>query len=62
MKHPKDELPMRLEASGVSFQGQDRGDINVARVRFDEDYEAIELSPSGQMGELMNHLEAKLKG
>ena len=31
-------------------------------VRVDEDYEAIEFSPSGQMGELMNHLEAKLKG
>ena len=28
----------------------------------DEDYEAIEFSPSGQMGELMNHLEAKLTG
>ena len=31
-------------------------------VRVDEDYEAIEFSPSGQMGELMDHLEAKLKG
>ena len=31
-------------------------------VRVDEDYEAIEFSPSDQMGELMNHLEAKLKG
>ncbi|KKL94260.1 hypothetical protein LCGC14_1866480, partial [marine sediment metagenome] len=25
-------------------------------------YEAIEFSPSDQMGELMKHLEAKLKG
>lgn len=31
-------------------------------VRVDEDYEAIEFSPSDQMGELLNHLEAKLKG
>ena len=31
-------------------------------VRVDEDYEAIEFSPSDQMGELMDHLEAKLKG
>ncbi len=31
-------------------------------VRVDEDYEAIEFSPSGQMSELMNHLEAKLNG
>ncbi len=31
-------------------------------VRVDEDYEAIEFSPRGQMGELMNHLEQKLKG
>ncbi|CAN0587205.1 unnamed protein product, partial [Ectocarpus sp. 12 AP-2014] len=26
-------------------------------VRVDEDYEALEFSPSGPMGELMNHLE-----
>ncbi len=31
-------------------------------VRVDEDYEAIEFSPSDQMSELMSHLEAKLKG
>ncbi len=121
MKQQRNELPTRLEAGGVCFQGQDWGDINVARVRFpagadakplleglpndlcqcphwgtvvkgsihvtyadgteetvtagevyywppghtvrvDEDYEAIEFSPSGQMGELMNHLVAKLKG
>ena len=31
-------------------------------VRVDEDYEAIEFSPSGAMAELMNHLDAKLKG
>ena len=121
MKKAKNELPTRLEAGGVCFQGQDWGDINVSRIRFpagadatplleglpnnlcqcphwgtvvkgsihvtyadgteetvnagevyywppghtvkvDEDYEAIEFSPSDQMGELMNHLEAKLKG
>lgn len=121
MKQAINELPTRLEAGGVCFQGHDWGELNVARVRFpagadatplleglpnnhcqcphwgtvvkgsihvtyedgtketvnagdvyywppghtvrvDEDYEAIEFSPSGQMGELMNHLEAKLKG
>jgi|GEM_PF-6927058 len=58
MKKAKNELPTRLEAGGVCFQGQDWGDINVSRVRFP----AIEFSPSDQMGELMKHLEAKLKG
>jgi hypothetical protein len=121
MKKAIDELPIRLKAGDVCFQGDDWGELNVARVRFpagtdatplleglpnnlcqcphwgtvvkgsihvtyedgtqetvhagevyywppghtvrvDEDYEAIELSPSGPMGQLMNHLEAKLKG
>ena len=120
MKRAINQLPVRLEAGDVCFQGDDWGDLNVARVRFpantdatplleglphnlcqcphwgtvvkgsihvtyadgtqetvhagevyywppghtvrvDEDYEAIELSPSGPMGQLMNHLEAKLK-
>jgi hypothetical protein len=29
-------------------------------VRVDEDYEAIEFSPSGPMGEVIDHLQAKL--
>lgn len=29
-------------------------------VRVDEDYEAIEFSPSGAMGELLEHLKSKL--
>ena len=29
-------------------------------IRVDEDYEAVEFSPSGPMGELMDHLESKL--
>lgn len=121
MKKAINDLPTRLEAGGVCFNGDDWGNINVARVRFpagadatplleglpnnlcqcphwgtvvkgsihvtyadgteetvsagevyywppghtvrvDEDYEAIEFSPSDQMGELMDHLEAKLKG
>jgi len=121
MKQAKNDLPTRLDAGGVCFQGQDWGEMNVARVRFpagadatpllegmpdnlcpcphwgtvvkgsihvtyadgteetvsagevyywppghtvrvDEDYEAIEFSPSEQMAELMNHLEEKLKG
>ena len=80
MKQAKDDLPTRLEAGGVCIQGQDWGDINVARIRFpagadevyywppghtvrvDEDYEAIEFSPSAEMGELIEHLAAKLKG
>ena len=121
MKKLTTELPTRIEAGGVCFQGEDWGGINVARVRFpagadatpllegmpdnlcqcphwgtvvkgsihvtytdgteetvnagevyywppghtvrvDEDYEAIEFSPSDQMAELMNHLSAKLSG
>jgi hypothetical protein len=121
MKIPKNEMPTRLEAGGVCFQGQDWGELNVARVRFpagadatplleglpnnlcqcphwgivvkgsicvtyadgaeetvkagevyywppghtvrvDEDYEAIEFSPSGEMADLMKHLESKLEG
>lgn len=121
LKKPIEELPTRLEAGGVCFQGQNWGDTNVARVRFpagadaaplleglpndlcqcphwgtvvkgsihvtyadgteetvnagdvyywppghtvrvDEDYEAIEFSPSDQMEIVMNHLEAKLEG
>ena len=29
-------------------------------VRVDEDYEAVEFSPSGPMGELIAHLKSKL--
>jgi hypothetical protein len=29
-------------------------------VRVDEDYEAVEFSPSGPMGEVIDHLNAKL--
>ena len=115
------ELPTSLEAGGVCIQGQDWGDINVARIRFpagadaapllegmpddlcpcphwgtvvkgsihvtyadgseetvhagevyywppghtvrvDEDYEAIEFSPRGEMAELIEHLRGKLLG
>jgi hypothetical protein len=77
MKKAINELPSRLEAGGVCFNGQDWGDINVARVRFPAGADAAPLleglpnnlcqcphwgSPSDQMGALMNHLEAKLKG
>jgi hypothetical protein len=31
-------------------------------VRVDEDYEAIEFSPAGEMGHLMAHLKEKLTG
>jgi len=34
MKKSRNELPTRIEAGGVCFQGQDWGGINVARVRF----------------------------
>jgi len=119
MKQSRNELTTRLEAGGVCIQGEDWGDINVARIRFpagadagplleglpndlcqcphwgavikgsihvtyadgseetvhagevyywppghtvrvDEDYESIEFSPSGQMGELIEHLKGKL--
>jgi hypothetical protein len=119
MKEQKDELPVRLEAGEICFQGHDWGELNVARIRFpkgadatpllqglpgdlcqcphwgtvlkgaihvtyadgneetvqagdvyywppghtvrvEEDYEAIEFSPSGPMGELMEHLKSKL--
>ena len=119
MKQSRNELTTRLEAGGVCIQGEDWGDINVARIRFpagadaaplleglpnnlcqcphwgavlkgsihvtyadgseetvsagevyywppghtvrvDEDYESIEFSPSGEMGELVEHLKGKL--
>ncbi len=31
-------------------------------VRVDEDYEAVEFSPSGPMGEVIDHLKSKLQG
>ena len=119
MKEQRTELPIRLEAGDICFQGHDWGEMNVARVRFpkgadatpllqglpqdlcqcphwgtvlkgaitvryadgheetvragevyywppghtvrvEEDYEAVEFSPSGPMDELMEHLAAKL--
>lgn len=121
MKQDRNELTTRLEAGGVCIQGEDWGDINVARIRFpagadaapllqglpndlcqcphwgtvvkgsihvtyadgteetvkagevyywppghtvrvDEDYEAIEFSPAGEMGHLITHLKEKLSG
>ena len=121
MKCACKDLPTRLEAGGVCFQGEDWGNINVSRIRFpagadatpllegmpdnlcpvphwgtvlkgsihvtyadgseetvtagevyywppghtvrvDEDYEAIEFSPSEGMAQLMDHLEGKLAG
>jgi len=121
MKEDRNELPIRLQAADICIQGQDWGDINVARIRFpkgadatplleglpgdlcqcphwgavlkgsihvtyadgqeetvragevyywppghtvrvDEDYESIEFSPSGPMGELIDHLNSKLAG
>jgi len=121
MKQSRNELTTRLDAGGVCIQGEDWGEINVARVRFpagadaapllqglpndlcqcphwgtvikgsihvtytdgtvetvragdvyywppghtvrvDEDYEAIEFSPAGEMGHLMEHLKEKLSG
>ena len=34
MKQSRNELTTRLEAGGVCIQGEDWGDINVARIRF----------------------------
>jgi len=121
MKDERNEMPVRLQAGDICFQGHDWGDMNVARVRFpkgadatpllqglpgnlcqcphwgtvlkgsiivtyadgkeetvragevyywppghtvrvDEDYEAVEFSPSGPMGDLMEHLQSKLSG
>lgn len=121
MKQDRNELTTRLEAGGVCIQGEDWGDINVARIRFpagadaapllqgmpndlcqcphwgtvvkgsihvtytdgteetvragevyywppghtvrvDEDYEAIEFSPAGEMAHLLEHLKEKLSG
>ena len=120
MKHPRNQLPTCLEAGGVCIQGQDWGDLNVARIRFpkgadatpllqgmpqglcqcphwgtvlkgsihvrfadgseeivaagdvyywppghtvwvEEDYEAIEFSPSVEMGQVINHLKSQLE-
>ncbi len=119
MKEQRNELPVRLEAGEICFQGHDWGELNVARVRFpkgadatpllqglpddlcqcphwgtvlkgsicvtyadgveetvhagevyywppghtirvEEDYEAIEFSPSGEMAHLLEHLKSKL--
>ena len=43
MKKAKNELPTRLESGGVCFQGEDWGDINVARVRFPAGADATPL-------------------
>ncbi|NNL64438.1 MAG: hypothetical protein HKO69_11560, partial [Woeseiaceae bacterium] len=43
MKQAKNELPTRLEAGGVCFQGQDWGEMNVARVRFPAGADATPL-------------------
>ena len=43
MKKAINELPTRLEAGGVCFNGQDWGDINVARVRFPAGADATPL-------------------
>ena len=120
MKKQMTAMATRLEAGGVCIQGQDWGELNVARIRFpkgadatplleglpqglcqcphwgsvlkgsihvryadgteevvragevyywppghtvwvDEDYEAIEFSPSGPMGEVIEHLKSKLQ-
>jgi hypothetical protein len=119
MKHPLNELPVRLQAGDICIQAQDWSELNVARIRFpkgadaapllegmpqnlcqcphwgtvvkgsihvryadgteetvcagdvyywppghtvrvDEDYEAIEFSPSGPMGHVIDHLNGKL--
>lgn len=120
MKQARNEMPSRLEASGVRIQAQDWAELNVARicssrctdaaplfeglphnlchcphwgtvlkgaihvryadgheetaragdvyywppghtVRFDEDYEAVDFSPAGPMGQVIEHLKSKLK-
>jgi hypothetical protein len=43
MKKVRNELPTRLEAGGVCFQGQDWGDINVSRVRLPAGADAAPL-------------------
>ena len=43
MKKAKNELPTRLEAGGVCFQGHDWGNINVARIRFPAGADATPL-------------------
>jgi len=51
MKELTSELPTRLEAGGVCFQGEDWGGINVARVRFPTErlyaLESIEVIATG---------------
>ena len=43
MKKSTNELPTRIEAGGVCFQGEDWGGINVARVRFPAGADATPL-------------------
>lgn len=43
MKQLRNELPVALEAGGVCFQGENWGDMNVARVRFPAGADAAPL-------------------
>lgn len=43
MKEKKDDLPVRLQAGDICFQGHDWGDLNVARVRFPKGADATPL-------------------
>jgi len=43
VKQERNELPMCLEAGGVCIQGQDWGDLNVARIRFPKGADATPL-------------------
>jgi hypothetical protein len=54
MKQPRNQLRTRVEAGGVYYwpAGQ--------TVWVDEDYEAVEFSPSGPMCEVIDHLNSKL--
>jgi hypothetical protein len=43
MKQDRTKLPTRLEAGGVCIQGQDWGEMNVARIRFPAGADATPL-------------------
>lgn len=68
MKHARENLPTRLQAGGIADGREESvraGDVYYwppgHTVWVDEDYEAVEFSPSGPMGRVIDHLKSKLQ-
>lgn len=73
MKHELTEMPVSLQCGDICIQSIDWSELNVARagevyywspghtVAVEENYEAIEFSPSGPMREVIAHLKSQLQ-